>query len=297
MKIAQDNKKYYIPARTYSEGDYSLNLTPERAGWEWSGLKILVASPGKKYQLDSGNSEIVILSLEGTVKVDLGSKEYNIAGRKDIWSDVSDYVYIPCNSKIELCSEEGGRFALASSKATRTLEARYCPKTEVKTMLRGVGAMTRQVNNYSIGNALEVEHVLVTEVYTPGGGWSSYPPHKHEKDTDNERALEEIYYYEMRSMQGEGKGLGFQRIYPSPDFDIDVCVEIHDGDTVIMPYGYHGPTMCAPGYDLYYLNVMAGPATGAEWKVTFDSEHSWVNEAYENAGYQHNPRLPFYGVK
>ncbi|MDO5747859.1 MAG: 5-deoxy-glucuronate isomerase [Actinomycetaceae bacterium] len=296
MTIAKDNKQYYIPAGTLTNGAFDLDLTPDRAGWAWSGLKILSLSPGQTQEINSLEDEVIILSLEGSCDICTNNMVFTIEGRDNIWSAVSDYVYIPRDTTYSITSAKGGRFALASSRADNRLEPRYCPTIEVVSMLRGRGAMTRQINNYTIGNAFTPDHVLVTEVYTPGGGWSSYPPHKHEKDTDDERALEEIYYYEMRAMQEGREGFGFQRIYPSPDFDIDVCVEVHHGDTVIMPYGYHGPTMCAPGYDLYYLNVMAGPAQGAQWKVTFDDAHAWVNDAYEQAAYEHNPRLPFYPI-
>ena len=161
---------------------------------------------------------------------------------------------------------------------------------EVGTGLRGAGPSSRQVNNYALGNDLETSHLLACEVLTPGGNWSSYPPHKHDVHSDVERVLEEIYYYEVRSGEGDAEGFALQRIYPSPGHDIDVCTEVRGGDVVVMPYGYHGPSVAAPGYDLYYLNVMAGPAEDSVWLMTDDPHHTWVRQTWE--GQEVDPRLP-----
>ncbi|MFC2641933.1 MAG: 5-deoxy-glucuronate isomerase, partial [Propionibacterium acidifaciens] len=146
------------------------------------------------------------------------------------------------------------------------------------------------VNNYALGNDVETSHLLACEVLTPGGNWSSYPPHKHDEHTEVERVLEEIYYYQVRAGEGDAEGFALQRIYPSPGHDIDVCTEVRGGDVVVMPYGYHGPSVAAPGYDLYYLNVMAGPAEDSVWLMTDDPHHTWVRQTWE--GQEVDPRLP-----
>jgi 5-deoxy-glucuronate isomerase len=131
---------------------------------------------------------------------------------------------------------------------------------------------------------------MVVEVLTPGGNWSSYPPHKHDEQRDDEAELEEIYYFEVN---GHG-GLGYQRVYSSgPDRQIDLLAEVGSGDVVLVPYGYHGPSMAAPGYDLYYLNVMAGPAEERIWRFCDDPAHAWVRGTWEAQAV--DPRLPLTG--
>jgi 5-deoxy-glucuronate isomerase len=128
--------------------------------------------------------------------------------------------------------------------------------------------------------------MIVVEVLTPGGNWSSYPPHKHDEQRTDEVELEEVYYFEI----GGADGLGYQRVYSSgPDRQIDVCAEVRDGDVVLVPYGYHGPSMAAPGYDMWYLNVMAGPAERA-WRFCDDPAHAWVRGTWD--GQAIDPRLP-----
>ena len=135
----------------------------------------------------------------------------------------------------------------------------------------------------------------MTEVFTPQGNWSSYPPHKHDEHNEVERVLEEVYYYEVRRGDNDTEGFAIQRIYPSPGHDIDVCTEVRDGDIVVMPYGYHGPSIAAPGYDLYYLNVMAGPAEDSVWLMTDDPHHTWVRQTWETQ--EVDPRLPMTPTK
>jgi 3D-(3,5/4)-trihydroxycyclohexane-1,2-dione acylhydrolase (decyclizing) len=132
--------------------------------------------------------------------------------------------------------------------------------------------------------------MIVVEVLTPGGNWSSYPPHKHDEQREDEVELEEIYYFEIAG----DDGLGYQRVYSSgPDRQIDVCAEVRGGDVVLVPYGYHGPSMAAPGYDLYYLNVMAGPAQERAWRFCDDPAHAWVRGSWD--GQAVDPRLPMTG--
>lgn len=287
-----DNDQYVIRDGQTAHGKFETDLTIQIAGWEWSAISVLHLAAGEKETIDSGETELLILPLNGGCEVQIENKNYPIQGRKSVFDGITDYLYIPRNTQFVISSKVGGRFALPAAKATRDLPVRYCPASEVITMLRGAGACSRQVANYSMGNAVEVSHLLVTEVITPGGNWSSYPPHKHDEHNEEERPLEEIYYYQIKAAKNGSKGMGIQRIYPSPGKEIDVCAEIHDRDVVIMPYGYHGPSVAAPGYDLYYLNVMAGPAEDASWLVTHDPEHDWIRDTWEDE--EIDPRLPIY---
>ncbi|MDO4664847.1 MAG: 5-deoxy-glucuronate isomerase [Actinomycetaceae bacterium] len=285
-----DNEKYLITAGQTAHGKYETDLTIDRAGWEWSAIAVLALKAGESETRDSGETELLVLPLEGSCTVTVDGAEYAITGRDSVFIGITDYLYIPRGKTFTVTSEKGGRFCLPAAKSTKDLPVRYCPVEEVITSLRGTGNCSRQVNNYSIGNKLQPSHLLVTEVLTPGGNWSSYPPHKHDEHTADERILEEIYYYEFTESPDAAPGFGIQRIYPSPGKDIDVCTEVRARDVVIMPYGYHGPSIAAPGYHMYYLNVMAGPAEDAAWMVTHDPHHDWVRQTWEDEAA--DPRLP-----
>lgn len=285
-----DNDKYIIRAGETAHDQFETDLTIERAGWEWSALRVLGLEAGGVQEVESGETELIVLPLEGGCTVTVNGETHEITGRDSIWTNITDYLYIPRQTTFTVSSEKGGRFALPASKATRDLPVRYCPVDEVVTMLRGAGNCSRQVNNYALGNTLETSHLLVTEVLTPGGNWSSYPPHKHDEHNENERILEEIYYYEIQPASNGTTGMAIQRIYPSPGKPIDVCAEVHSRDMVIMPYGYHGPSIAAPGYNLYYLNVMAGPAEDSTWLMTNDPHYDWLRETWDDT--EVDPRLP-----
>lgn len=285
-----DNDTYLIPAGSTAHGPYATDVDVARAGWEFCGIRVLELTPGASETIDTGEDELLVLPLCGGAQVEVEATTYTLAGRTDQWSEVTDYLYVPRETTMTITSARGGRFALPSSRCTRRLDVTYCGAEKVETQLRGAGACSRQVNNYALGNELETDHLLVTEVLTPGGNWSSYPPHKHDEHTDDERVLEEIYYFEVHPSPDGTPGFALQRVYPSPGHPIDVCCEVHTGDVVVMPYGYHGPSAAAPGYDLYYLNVMAGPAEDATWLMTDDPDHTWVRDTWETQ--EVDPRLP-----
>jgi 5-deoxy-glucuronate isomerase len=217
--------------------------------------------------------------------VDVDGEQFPLAGRADVFSGVTDFAYAPREATVRVRSDEGGRFAVPAARASRRLPARYGPAADVPVELRGAGQASRQVHNFCSPDVFEADRLIAVEVLTPGGNWSSYPPHKHDVDREGESALEEIYYFEVAR-----DGLAYQRVYSSgPDRQIDVCAEVGTGDVVLIPYGYHGPSMAAPGYDLYYLNVMAGPGERV-WRFCDDPAHAWVRASWD--GVPVDPRLP-----
>ena len=285
-----DNDTYVIRAGSTAHDQFETDVDAARAGWDWSSIRVLNLPAGGVETIDTGEEEILVLPLSGGCTVEVDGKSITLDGRPEVWTAITDYLYVPRRTTITVRSEDGGRFALPGSKATTDKPLRHCPVTEVGTGLRGTGNCSRQVNNYALGNPVETSHLLVCEVLTPAGHWSSYPPHKHDEHTDVERVLEEIYYYEVRPGRGDTTGMALQRIYPSPAGDIDVCAEVHSGDVVIMPHGYHGPSVAAPGYDLYYLNVMAGPAEDSTWLMTDDPHYTWIRDTWDDSPV--DPRLP-----
>jgi 5-deoxy-glucuronate isomerase len=215
---------------------------------------------------------------------------YDVRGRAGVFDGPSDFVYLPRDAEATISTEGGGRFALPSAVCERRLPVRYQPAAAVPVELRGAGSASRQVNNFCTPDAFEADALIACEVLTPNGNWSSYPPHKHDEATATESVLEEIYYFEVADGP-QGPGMGYQRVYGHPGREIDVLAEVRTGDLVLIPYGWHGPSMAVPGYDLYYLNVMAGPGDERAWRICDDPAHGWVRDTWADQAL--DPRLPF----
>ena len=280
--------KYHLPKGTSAEGPYDVLVTPESAGWGYSGLGVLTLEPGAAHTLSTKDREFLVLPLTGSCTVTTDGTAFELAGRTDVFASVTDFAYVPRGSEAVISSAHGGRFALPSARTERGgHSARYGRKEDVPVELRGAGACSRQVNNYCLPGTFEAERLLVCEVLTPGGNWSSYPPHKHDRARPGvESELEEIYYFEVT-----GSGFGYQRVYGTEDRPVDVLAEVRSGDTVLVPHGWHGPSIAAPGYDLYYLNVMAGPEPDRAWLICDDPAHAWVRATWDAQDV--DDRLPF----
>jgi 5-deoxy-glucuronate isomerase len=276
----------HLPRGATGEGAFELVITPERAGWGFSGLRILQLEAGGAHAFETGEDELIVLPLAGACSVACDGERFDLVGREDVFSHVTDFAYVPRDCHVEVASEAGGRFAVPSARAEWRLEPRRVAAEGVPVELRGAGQASRQVNNFCSPEAFATDRLIAVEVLTPAGNWSSYPPHKHDEEIDGvETALEEIYYFEVAR-----QGIGYQRCYGSgPGREIDVLAEVRSGDAVLLPHGYHGPSMAAPGYDLYYLNVMAGPGERA-WRFRDDPAHAWIRETW--TGHEIDPRLP-----
>jgi len=240
--------------------------------------------------LSTGDAELLVLSLQGSCDVTCADETLTVQGRTGVFAGPSDFVYVPRGASVEVSSVDGGRFALPSSVCERSLPFRHSPADAVPVELRGAGQASRQVNNFCTPEAFETDKLIACEVLTPGGNWSSYPPHKHDEEREGESVLEEIYYYEV-TPGPDGPGMAYQRVYGHDNADIDVLAEVRSGDVVLIPHGWHGPSMAVPGYDLYYLNVMAGPGTERAWRICDDPAHGWVRDTW--ADQDVDPRLPF----
>ncbi len=277
------NEKLHLTDGSSAEGAFSLVVTPERAGWAYSGLRVLKLQPGGTHTWATGDDEVLVLPLSGSCTVTCDGESFELRGRRDVFSRVSDFAYAPRGATVTVSSADGGRFAVPSARCTRRLSPRYGAAEQVPVELRGAGQASRQVNNFCSPEAFECDKLIAVEVLTPGGNWSSYPPHKHDEAREGEVELEEIYYFET-------PGLAYQRVYGTADRPIDVLAEVRTGDAVLIPHGWHGPSMAAPGYDLYYLNVMAGPADERVWRFCDDPAHTWVRAVWREQPV--DPRLP-----
>jgi 5-deoxy-glucuronate isomerase len=280
------NEQYIVRKGESADDPFALVITPKTAGWEYSSLRILELPPGGSAEFDTGPDEMVLLPLSGAIQVFCEGQKIELTGRRSVFSRVSDFAYLPMDAHVMVVSRDGGRFALPGARATRKLPARYGPAEGVSVELRGAGQASRQVNNFCNPQTFDADKLIAVEVLTPGANWSSFPPHKHDEEREGEAQLEEVYYFEV-----DRDGPAYQRVYTSgPGREIDVCAEVRSGDTVLIPYGWHGPSMATPGYDLYYLNVMAGPSPDRAWLICDDPAHAWVRGTWE--GQEVDPRLP-----
>jgi 5-deoxy-glucuronate isomerase len=272
----------YLPYGKAANGPWSVEITPALAGWTYSGLRIadLTDAP---ITFDTGEEEMIVLPIAGSCTVTAG-ETYVLAGRESVFDGPSDFVYLPIGTRVTVTG--AGRIAFPSARATKAYPARYVPATDVPVEFRGAGQASRQVNNFCAPGVFDCDKLMAVEVLTPGGNWSSYPPHKHDTPNPGEAVLEEVYYFEVAD-----DGPGYQRVYTSERGHADTLAEVSSGDVVLVPYGYHGPSMAAPGYDLYYLNVLAGPAEERSMSFCDDPRHAWIRSSW--AGQDIDPRLPF----
>jgi 5-deoxy-glucuronate isomerase len=284
--------KHYLPAGSTGEAPYSLVVTPESAGWTYAALRVLHL-PGTAFTFETGEFETIVLPLAGSCGVSCDGERFELAGRRNVFSRVTDFAYVPRDARVTVAGT--GRFALAAARCTQRLVPRHVPAEDVPVELRGAGPASRQVNNFGTPEAFPyAEKLIACEVLTPGGCWSSYPPHKHDEETPTEAVLEEIYYFEVAPGPAGQPGMGYQQVYGTPERPIDVLEQVRDGDVVLVPHGWHGPSMAVPGHHLYYLNVMAGPAAERAWKICDDPAHAWIRGTWPSQPM--DERLPLTGT-
>lgn len=276
---------------------FDVAIGPVEAGWDHTGLDVMTLAPGESRVITGREFEWLVLPLSGQVRVECGGALVFLVGRRGPFDGTTDYAYVPVGSSFTITSPAGARIALPHARADEPLPFRRIPAEETVFELRGAGSCSRQVNNFATPSVLNARSIMACEVLTPAGNWSSYPPHKHDEHIDGwESQLEEIYYFELRP-QGDSpasaKPFGYQRVYGTQDRPINLLAEVRSGDVVLVPHGYHGPAMAPPGYDMYYLNVMAGPGRHRQWLTQDDPDHAWVRETW--ASQKVDPRLPFGG--
>ena len=281
--------RYYLPAGTAGAREYDLEVTPESAGWGFSSLRVLSLDAAGTHTLHTGQDEVLVVPLSGSVSVEVDGTHLDLDGRPDVFAGPTDFAYLPVGAVATLHTVAGGRFALCGSRTDKVLPFRYGPAGRVPVELRGAGQSSRQVRNFATPDALEAGAVIACEVITPGGNWSSYPAHKHDEASETESELEEVYYFEIAAGPHGEPGLGFMRTSSSPRHPIEILEEVRDRDAVLVPFGWHGPCVAAPGYDMYYLNVMAGPAAERAWLISDHPDQTWVRSTW--AEQDVDPRL------
>ncbi len=247
-----------------------LEVTPESAGWRYVGFAVHTLAQGQSLAKTLPDRETCIVVLSGTVAVTVGDQQFSEVGsRRSVFDDAApDAVYVPAGQNMEITAQSDAEIALCTAPSAGQQQARLIRGEDMSVEERGSGSNRRIVRNV-LPETEPADSLLIAEVITPAGNWSSYPPHKHDADNlPEESALEETYYHRLNPPQG----FAFQRVY-TDDRSLDESMAVHDGDCVLVPRGYH-PVGAAHGYDLYYLNVMAGPKR--TWLINNDPAHEWI---------------------
>jgi 5-deoxy-glucuronate isomerase len=283
------HSKYYIPTRSATP-PYTVDVTPESAGWTEASLRVVELESLQELTLDTGDTEVMILPLAGGGTVEADNEAFELSPRASVFDGPADMVYIGTHNTYTLCGE--GRFAICGARAKRQLPNRRVAAVDVPVEFRGTGNCSRQLHNFGTAGVFHADSLIACEVITPGGNWSSYPAHKHDENSPVESQLEEIYYFEIDSGPGDSRGFGYHRVYGTPERPIEVLEEVRNGDVVLVPHGFHGPSVAAPGYHMYYLNVMAGPGQERAWKIVDDPEHAWLRGTWDDQDV--DPRLPLH---
>ncbi|WP_317230251.1 5-deoxy-glucuronate isomerase [Clavibacter sp. MX14-G9D] len=297
------NEAWLHPRGSIGRDGWESVVDGSRPGWEHTGLRVAVLGDGDQLELPASGVERMVVPLAGSFAVrhregDGEERVADLEGRASVFAGPTDVLYLSCASSAVLTGS--GRVAVAESPATRYVPTRRIAREDVSVELRGAGRSSRQVHNFGTPGtpgSLDAERLIVCEVLTPAENWSSYPAHKHDEERPGvESRLEEIYYFESEVGRGlpapaEADPFGLFHTSSSPAGDIAIDAVVRSGDVALVPFGYHGPAVAAPGYDLYYLNVMAGPGADRAWLITDHPAHGWIRGTWEGQGI--DPRLPF----
>jgi 5-deoxy-glucuronate isomerase len=285
------------PAGSLASEGALVELAPGRGGLSLAGLTVAEIAPGGSLELAPSDRERAVLPLSGGLEVRLATSVLVLRGRTSVFSEVTDWAYLPTDTAAELWSMAGCVVALPSAPAERHYGAVRVDATEVPVEVRGAGHATRQVTNFMTPEAFpDADRLMCVEVLTPDGNWSSYPPHRHDGSPECPVENEELYYFRVGRLGTSGpsaQGMAAHRLYV-PEEGVDVCVTIGDGDVFCVPRGFHGPSMAAPGYPLYYLNVLAGRTPGRSMAFCDDPAHAWVRASWTSTA--PDPRCPMTGA-
>jgi len=260
-----------VPSRPEPDRDGNvLTITPESAGWQYVGFQVYVLKKGQTLSRTLPDQEACLVLLSGRATVSAGEHRWeHIGERMNVFEKTPPYsVYVPSGAPfcVEALTELELAVCLAPGKGTH--EPRLIRPQDVGVEMRGYGQIERKIHNI-LPEGQPADSLLVVEVFTPAGHWSSYPPHKHDRNQlPEESYLEETYYHRI----DKPGGFAIQRVY-TDDRSLDETMTVKDGDAVLVPRGYH-PVCAPPGYEVYYLNVMAGPIR--TWKFRNDPDHEWL---------------------
>ena len=275
----------FHPAGSTADGGMLVDIDPGLAGWSYCGLSVLDLTAGASTTVATGSAEVAVLPLAGSCTVEVEAKRFDVDGRDNVFAGISGFAYVPIDTEMRITSTTGGEIALCRAEATRRIDPYVVPAKAVAVEVRGASTASRQINNFLNAASWEADKLIAVEVLTPEGGWSSYPAHKHDEMSDTEVELEEIYYFRIDGSNGSG----FFTCY-TMDGEIGETVTVRDGDTFLVPKGFHGPAAAFPGHPMYYLNVMAGPSPERKWSICNDPRQEPAMASLQALG--PDPRLP-----
>ncbi|WP_139415567.1 5-deoxy-glucuronate isomerase [Agromyces laixinhei] len=300
---------WFHPRASLARDGWNIVVDASLDGWQHTGLRTVdfrtgepgTAEPGTT-ELELGAAEIerLVVPLAGgcfvrAVTEDGALHEVELEGRASPFDGPTDCLYLPPGTRAALSG--AGCVAVAEAPATTRHPLRHIARDEVTVELRGRGRASRQVHDLGTPAVLDAERLIVCEVITPAGNWSSYPPHKHDEELPGrESQLEEIYYFELEASPGAPRAPGGAAPYglfsaaASSATEIELDERVRSGDVALVPGGFHGPAVAPPSHDLYYLNVMAGPGERV-WRITDEPAHEWVRESWERE--PPDDRLPY----
>jgi 5-deoxy-glucuronate isomerase len=278
-----NSRPFVVHSKRFTDGQSGemLHFTRESVDWEWMSMSARRVNAGETYQTATEREEAAFVILGGRCAADWGKGEQRIGERKDVFDGLPYCLYLPSGHSVKFKAENVCEIAECRAPSEAKLEPRLVTPKDVASSLRGGGNASRQIVDI-VRPEFPADKLVVIEVYTPGGNWSSYPPHKHDvHNPPMEVDLDEIYYYRIDHPR---EGFALQRLY-SPDKSEDVTVRAEDGDAVLVRSGYH-PVVAGPGYNVYYLNFLAG--TSRTLNVTEDPNHVWLKSTWKET----DPRLP-----
>jgi len=303
--MSTDDRRWFHPRGQLARDGWQSVVDESLDGWAHTGLRVAEIGDGDRLTLDETHVERMFVPLAGAFTVaytdGTADETVRLTGRASVFSGPTDVLYLTAGATATVTGR--GRIAVAASPTADRLPTTYVPAAATPVELRGAGRASRQVHNFGTPEAVDAARLIVCEVITPAGNWSSHPPHKHDEHVaGHESRLEEIYYFEAAPERGPGESadrdpadgadaFGMFSTYSSPAGDIDIDARVRTGDIALVPYGYHGPAAAAPGYDLYYLNVMAGPDPERTWLISDDPAHAWVRERWADETI--DDRLPY----
>ena len=278
--------------------DVVVEVTPELAGWDYISFQLRRLSAGGSWTSATSDCELALVMMSGRISVESSHGTWeHLGGRESVFAGLPCALYLSRHTAFTVRAESECEFAVACASADQDYPPRLVLPADIEIEIRGGDNVTRQINGI-IPPGFPCQRLVVVEVYTPGGNWSSYPPHKHDVHKTGpdgklqEADLEEIYFYK----QERPEGFAFQRIYTAPEsplhragLPIDALVLARQNDVVLVPEGYH-PVTGAPGSTTYYLNVLAGSAQSLA--NSEDQRYAWVREHYQSR----DPRVPIYDV-
>ena len=273
-------KDYQVRSRELAPGQSGelLGFTRHKVGWEWMSFFVQRLVAGEKWTTAAKDEEVALVLLGGTCQADWGTGEVNIGERNNVFDGLPYAIYLTKGDQLRIQAQTDCEFAICRVPASTRLESRLIRPADVVSSFRGGGNASRQIVDI-MPPSFPAEKIMVVEVYTPSGNWSSYPPHKHDVHAPpTEVDLDEIYYYRI---DREG-GYAHQRLYNQSR---DLTLTVRDGDAVLVRDGYH-PVVAGHGYNVYYLNCLAGSAHALS--NTEDPKHIWVRSTWKEM----DPRLP-----